>query len=171
MAGDHRAHKLQPPWSRVYSVTHRKEFRNGIQQDATSNNGATTTPHTTDTPRAHEHTKSRVSRVTHRGCTRLYFDYGYSKSKRDAGGGEGRGEGEGEGREKVDSPREIALISITTFTAVRQFRYRFIGDHVTQIRASICVYNMKRTWVCSGLRARIHPRIYRPLQLISCLLD
>lgn len=35
----------------------------------------------------------------------------------------------------VDSPREIALISITTFTAVRQFRYRFIGDHVTQIRA------------------------------------
>lgn len=39
--------------------------------------------------------KSRVSRVTHRGCTRLYFDYGYSKSKRRAGKGKGGGGGGG----------------------------------------------------------------------------
>lgn len=88
----------------------------------------------------------------------------------------------------VDSPREIALISITTFTAVRQFRYRFIGDHVTQIRAPYpCAPTplarvrdtRGRCEVCArarslSLRAYTYtppPRIYRPLQLISCLLD
>ena len=85
----------------------------------------------------------------------------------------------------VDSPREIALISITTFTAVRQFRYRFIGDHVTQIRAPYpCAPIPSRVYAiheadvrCArarSLRAYTYtppPRIYRPLQLISCLLD
>ena len=88
-ARDHCAHKRRPPWAHVYSVTHRKEFRNGIQQEATSNSGATATHD------VHEHTKSRVSRVTHRGCTRLYFDYGYSKSKRGGRAGVRRGVVEG----------------------------------------------------------------------------
>lgn len=69
----------------------------------------------------------------------------------------------------VDSPREIALISITTFTAVRQFRYRFIGDHVTQIRAPYpCAPTPSRVYAiheadvrCARARAlSLSPRVY-----------
>lgn len=71
--------------ARFTTVTHRKEFRDNDQNRERKRERRV---HTHTQTRTHRR-KSRVSRVTHRGCTRLYFDYGYSKSKR--GGGRRRG--------------------------------------------------------------------------------
>lgn len=74
--------------------------------------------------------------------------------------------GAGEEEGVVDSPREIALISITTFTAVRQFRYRFIGDHVTQIRAPYpCAPSPACTRYGGRCEVRARARSYRSLRV------